>query len=240
VIAVAVMPDDPVSAVVTMLMPASNSLVEVEVGKHAVECQAIGCGGDDVLDGPRRRAPDAVDADDLAGVAPHLLRGVAVHANEFEGGTLPNPPVPSGWCRLQPKISAACAVYRGYGSSLSSHCRVMRSGACGWVTVCAGRAEVVIAERDAIVEWGRPATTGSRSWRRTPSLRRCRRPHWPESRAASTDRSPGEGLLGRVAAPRWRKSIDSKNPSPWTRWNSYYSLDQAIEGDIDVKSVALA
>jgi hypothetical protein len=56
-----------------------------------VEGDAVGPGGEDLLDGPGRDHPDRVDAHDLAGIPPHLLRRVAVQPHELEVRLVPDP-----------------------------------------------------------------------------------------------------------------------------------------------------
>lgn len=90
-IAIAVMTGDPIGGGDDIDASLKHSLVEIEVGEHAVKRQAVGGGGDDLVDGPRRSNSDRIDADDFAGVPSYLLRRIAVQANEFKVGTPSDP-----------------------------------------------------------------------------------------------------------------------------------------------------
>ena len=66
-------------------------LVQIHVGKHAVEGHAVGPGGDDLADGPGGGDAHWGQPDDLSGVPPDLVGRVAVQPDQLQVRLVPDP-----------------------------------------------------------------------------------------------------------------------------------------------------
>src|SRR5580700_7774252 len=81
---VAVVAGDPVCGGADVDSCLKNLLVEIHVGEHAVEGEAVGPRRDDLSHGSGSRDSDGRQSHDLSGVPADLLRGVAVQPDQLQ------------------------------------------------------------------------------------------------------------------------------------------------------------
>ena len=85
-VGVAVPPGDPVGGRDDVDARLKHPDVEILVGEHAVECQHVRLGRDDLFDAAGRFDPVGRDTGQLAGVLADLVGRIAVHTNQFQVG----------------------------------------------------------------------------------------------------------------------------------------------------------